>query len=46
MSNKGNPDLAQCTCGHTLEEHADTFCAPCEVEECDCCSFDEDYDAD
>lgn len=30
-----------CLCGHTRDEHKDSFFGPCEIRDCDCIAFEE-----
>jgi hypothetical protein len=35
-----------CQCGHAREEHMDTFLESCEVEECECLSFEDSQEVE
>lgn len=34
-----------CTCGDVVDEHADDYPYPCEVDACECRHFEEDEEA-
>jgi len=38
--------MTECVCGHDVDDHEDSFLAPCLVDDCDCDAYDESDESD